>query len=86
MNIFNKIFNKKKNRVHFYIARDAEGDLTLWLAKPYRAPLSGLWFGHGKITCIATTDNIHLYNLCPKDFDNLKWEDDPIEVFLNLEG
>lgn len=88
--IFQKEKNLKnnvqsKNNVHFYIARDVEGDLTLWLEKPYRATISGIWCGHDRITCIATTDQIYLYNLCPKDFDNLKWEDEPVEVFINLE-
>lgn len=85
MNIFSKIFNKKKNKVHFYIARDKSGKLVLWLGKPRRAPLSELWYGYNGITWITTVDNIRIYNLNPKDFNNLKWEDEPVEVFLNME-
>lgn len=81
----NKILNKKKNKVHFYITRDKEGELTLWIGKPKRS-LSGLWSGYNEVTWIATPDLFHFYGINPSDFDNLKWEDEPVEVFLNLEG
>lgn len=83
MNIFNKIFNKKKNKVHFYITRDIDGDLILWIGKPKRDSLYKIWRGYGRVTWLASTDEIYLYNLNPKDFGNLKWEDEPIEVFVN---
>lgn len=85
MNIFNKIFNKKKNKVHFYVVRDNNGDLNLWMGKPQRASLSKLWYGYNEVTWIATSDLFHFYGINSSDFDNLKWEDEPVEVFLNME-
>lgn len=86
MNIFKKIFNKKKNKVHFYIARDKSGELVLWFGKPKRASSAELWYSYNGITWITDrVSDFHLYNLNPKDFDNLKWEDEPVEVFLNIE-
>lgn len=86
MNIFKKIFNKKKNKVHFYIARDKDGDLTLWMGKPTRLLEAGKWYGYNEITYIATNSIIRFYNLNPKDFDNLIWGDGPVEVFLNMDN
>ena len=85
MNIFSKIFNKKKNKVHFYVVRDNNGDLNLWMGKPRRVPVAERWVGYNEVTWITSSDNIRAYNLNPKDFDNLKWEDEPIEVFVNME-
>ena len=34
---------------------------------------------------MEVTENFSIYGLNPDDFKNLKWEDEPIEVFLNLE-
>ena len=86
MNIFSKIFNKKSNKVHFYVVKDNDGDLTLWMGKPKRFYPSKYWYGHNATTFIAKNSNIRFYNINPKDYDNLKWEDEPVEVFLNLEN
>lgn len=86
VNIFSKIFNKKKNKVHFYVTKDKNGVLILWFGKPKRAVLSELWYGCDEVNWITDrVSDFHLYNLNPKDFDNLKWEDEPVEVFLNME-
>lgn len=74
-----------KNKVHFYVARDKDGDLTIWMRKPRRVLLDGRWYGNNEIAYITSNKGLPLYNLNPKDYDNLKWEDEPIEVFLNLE-
>lgn len=86
MNIFSKIFNKNKNKVHFYVAKDKDGDLTLWMGKPKRYLTSKQWYGYNSITYITQNSNIRLYNINPKDYDNLKWEDEPVEVFLNFDN
>ena len=74
---------KPKNNVHFYVARDKNGELFLYMGKPNRyrsifgSPLSSLF----EMPC-------HLFNhfgLNKKDYANLKWEDEPVEVFLNME-
>lgn len=75
----------KTNKVHFYIARDKDGDLTIWMRKPRRVLWDGRWYGNNEIAYITSNEGISLYNLNPKDFDNLKWEDEPVEVFLNSE-
>lgn len=75
---------KPKNNVHFYIVKDKNEDLTLWIGKPKRNLVSEEWYGYNPITCITTNKNITLYNLNQEDYANLKWEDEPIEVFLNL--
>lgn len=88
MNIFSKIFNKKKNKVHFYVTRDSnplsEGLLKLWINKPDRGV--DIWYnGKSWARHIAAGNNLELFRLNLSDYDNLKWEDEPIEVFLNLE-
>lgn len=76
---------RKKNKVHFYITRNKDGKLFLWIGKPRRVPVVKRWVGYNEVTWITSSDNIRAYNLNPKDFDNLKWEDEPKEVFLNME-
>ena len=84
MNIFSKIFNKNKNKKYFYVVKDKDGDLTLWMGKPKRFYHSKNWCGYNVITYIAKNSNLRFYNINPKDYDTLKWEDEPVEVFLNL--
>ena len=73
------------NKVHFYVARDKNGELWLYLGKPER------WrnrFSNFHGTCRNFTANEYHFedvDLNPDDFKNLKWEDEPVEVFLNLE-
>lgn len=74
----------KTSKVHFYIARDKDGDLTIWMGKPRRSLWDRCWYGNNESAYITSNESISLYNLNPKDFDNLKWEDEPVEVFLNL--
>lgn len=73
-----------KNKVHFYVARDKNGVLTLWFGKPYRG--TEYWVvGTKSYLLPADEKELNLYGLNIEDYDNLKWEDEPIEVFLNLE-
>lgn len=34
---------------------------------------------------LACNGNLKLYGLNENDYDYLKWEDEPVEVFLNIE-
>ena len=69
--------------MHFYVVRDKIGDLWLYLGKPVR--ILGT-FAHGKKgTALAYSEGFSKFDLNVHDFDNLKWEDEPVEVFLNLE-
>lgn len=72
---------KPKNKVHFYIARDKDGSLWLYIGKPIRSEsvfASELNIGFTKY-------NFHILGLNENDYANLKWEDEPVEVFLNME-
>lgn len=79
----NKAKNESRSKVHFYVARDKDGDLWIYLGKPFRgrtmfsSPLSHLF----AMPC----DVFNYLGLNKKDYDNLKWEDEPVEVFLNLD-
>ena len=73
-----------QNKVHFYVARDKNSDLVgLYLGKPTRNVFYEYWM----------PQYLFLYSECYFDrvglnknnYKNLKWEDEPVEVFLNLE-
>lgn len=74
---------KPKNKVHFYVARDKNGKLWLYMGKPIRfnnAFIADLSKGN-----TLTNINFRCFGLNESDYLNLKWEDEPVEVFLNLE-
>ena len=77
------VLNKPKNNVHFYVARDKNGDLWMYLGKPIRNGTEFHTDQNKKAMCL--TCNMERLGLKNKDFDNLKWEDEPVEVFLNLD-
>ena len=73
-----------QNKVHFYVARGKNSDLVgLYLGKPTRNVFYEYWM----------PQYLSLYSECYFDrvglnknnYKNLKWEDEPVEVFLNLE-
>ena len=75
---------KPANRVHFYVVSDKVGTLWLCMGKPVRTSMG--WF----ISCndgqlIVSAMKFSQYGLNVRDFDNLKWEDEPVEVFINME-
>lgn len=75
----------KNNQVKFYVARDkCTNILYLYLGKPNRYDFSFYMGDKGSI--VAREDNFANFGLNPKDFENLKFEDEPVEVFLNLEN
>lgn len=74
--------NKPKNKVHFYVARDKHESLWLYLGKPIRVAHMFVK-GHGR--ALVSSYGFQEFGLNENDFDNLKWEDEPVEVFLNLE-
>ena len=76
-----KNIRKSKNNVHFYVARDKNGDLWLYIGKPFRGDTT--FYTSYKVVCLA--DDLSRFGLKYEDFDSLKWEDEPVEVFLNLE-
>ena len=77
-------FSKKRNRVHFYVARDDSGRLWLYISKPIRAALGFIPNINGRL--LALEGEFSKYGLDANDYDNLKWEDGPVEVFVNMEN
>lgn len=72
-----------KNNVHFYVARDKDKTLWLYIGKPVRKNEIFEPNKHGR-----TVSHSHVFKdlgLNIEDYKDLKWEDEPVEVFLNLE-
>ena len=79
------IKTKPKNNVHFYVARDKTYSfLWLYLGKPIRFN-DDTWLPGKHGAAIETEPSFEILGLNKEDYDSLKWEDEPIEVFLNLE-
>lgn len=70
---------KPLNNVHFYVARDKDGRLFLYLGKPLRGNIGF----YSNFNCYS--NSFKLFGLNENDYDNLKWEDEPVEVFINME-
>ena len=70
------ISSKKINIVHFYVARDKNGSLWLYIGKPFRRDT--YFYGY------TLSINFKKIGLNKDDFKDLKWEDEPVEVFLNM--
>ena len=83
--IFKYFKRNSHNDVHFYVTRDTRGILELWIGKPKR--IYGKYWGseQGNAVSLLTNEKyINDFNWNKSDFDNLKYEDEPAEVFLNL--
>ena len=74
---------KPKNNIHLYVARDKNGELFLYMGKPFRGIEK---FHECQNGCIITIDSdFHCFGLNKNDYSNLKWEDEPVEVFIKME-
>ena len=72
-----------RNNVHFYVAKDKNDELFLYIGKPFRGIDKFHLYKNG---CIITSDNnLSDFGVNKDDYANLKWEDEPVEVFLNME-
>lgn len=78
-----KNISKPKNNVHFYVARDKDGSLWLHIGKPIRDNLE--FSNNLEMYYRLRRDNFKYLGLNEDDYANLKWEDEPVEVFLNLD-
>ena len=76
------IKTKPKNNVHFYVARDKSGCLYLHIGKLFR---NNFEFNNnlGMYYCLYG-DSFKYVGLNENDYANLKWEDEPVEVFINM--
>ena len=72
-----------KNKVHFYVARDENKTLWLFLGKPIRDYNCYITKICGSV--ISNSYSFKHFGLNPDDYKDLKWEDEPVEVFINLE-
>ena len=73
------------NKVHFYVARNKNGSLYLHIGKPFRAFERFDSLIHGSSIYLNWSYVFNYLGLNKKDYTNLKWEDEPVEVFLNME-
>ena len=75
--------DEPRNKVHFYVARDKNSELLLYMGKPFRGINQ---FHPHQNGCIITSENdFSNFGLNKDDYANLKWEDEPVEVFINME-
>ena len=72
------------NRVHFYVAKDKDGGLYLYLGKPFRGS-SDFYGNPDKGSSLLAHFNFEYFGLNENDYENLKWEDEPREVFVTME-
>ena len=77
--------SKKINRVHFYVARDKDGIIYLYIGKPKRRYGCFLGSYRERSVAIIDEDDFKMFGLNQDDFKDLKWEDEPLEVFVNME-
>ena len=73
------------NMVHFYVARDSDGALRLYMGKPIRREhfFISCWGKGGK--CIGLDSDLRMYGLNENDYEDVTWECEPLEVFINME-
>ena len=72
------------NRVHFYVARDKNGELYFYIGKPLRGDTK-FCTNTRKGVMVLSHYSFKFFSLNPDDFKDLKWEDEPVEVFVNME-
>ena len=74
-----------ENKVHFYVAREKDGALRLYMGKPIRC--EGMFVSSRKKRgkCLGPGSDLKMFSLNENDYDDLKWEDEPLEVFINME-
>lgn len=77
------ISEKPKNNVHFYVARDKNNDIYLYFGKPIRCSYNFVNL-YGTLGTFANKYHFKDFGLNPDDFKDLKWEDEPVEVFINM--
>lgn len=72
----------RRTEPHFYVAREKNGTLWLYMGKPIRYNSYFCTDINGQL--IASEPDFEAFNLRVNDFKDLKWEDEPVEIFLNL--
>ena len=72
------------NRVHFYAARDKNGLLHFYIGKPVRDDTEFCTSIYKGVMVLSRYTQEFL-GLNEDNYKNLKWEDEPLEVFINME-
>ena len=78
-----RVYSKKRNRVHFYVARDKDCSLWIYIGKPTKG--SRMFYQNDRCRILGKLTYLYMLGLDENDYANLKWEDSPLEVFLNME-
>lgn len=73
-----------ENKVHFYIARDRDKSLWLYMGEPIRGN-DGYFTVNSYGKTIWNSPHFKDFGLNEDNYKDLKWEDEPVEVFLNME-
>lgn len=76
--------DEPRSKVRFYVARNKNNRLWLYMGKPRRYDDGFRAYLDKGSKCISGY-YFDAFGLNEKDYANLKWEDEPVEVFLNLE-
>ena len=75
--------SKKINNIHIYLAMDKNGELWLYIGKPTRG--SRMFCQNDRCRILGKLKYLYMLGLDENDYANLKWEDEPVEVFVNME-
>ena len=73
------------NKVWFYVARDESGILWLYMGKPIRYKSLFVSCREKGGRCLGCDKDLKMYGINENDYKDLKWEDEPLEVFVNME-
>ena len=73
------------NKVRFYVARDKDGTLRLYMGKPIRreSAFVSCWKEGGK--CMGLDSDFRMYGLNENDYADITWECEPLEVFISMD-
>ena len=77
-----------RNRVRFYVTKDSEyyyrSRPVLWIGLPRRGEHA--WCPDKRSQPLAINkESFKNFEINIDDYKNLRWEDEPVEVFINLE-
>lgn len=75
---------RNKNKVHFYVARDKDGNLWLYMGKPNRG-VNEFKPASNEYCAVLTDNNFEVFGLNKNDYKNLHWKDEPVEISVNIE-
>ena len=68
-----------KNNVHFYVARDKNDELFLYIGKPFRGEFE-FCDDPDMGVIVLPSNSFNCFGINKNDYVDLKWEDEPIEV------